>query len=107
MAEDSGENLVHIFQLAGKIEGVFDLLARDSAGDLFVGEDQLVEVEILLPGPHGVRLDQAVGVFAAHTVFDEIEEQLSTEDQAARAFEVSAHAFGVDEHGVDQVGGPG
>ena len=43
-AEDSGENLVDIFQLAVQVEGVFDLLARDFAGDFFVGEDELVKV---------------------------------------------------------------
>ena len=39
LPEDSGENLVYIFQLAWEVEGVFDLLARDFAGDLFVSQD--------------------------------------------------------------------
>ena len=43
-AEDAGENLVYVLQLAWEVEGVFDLLARDFAGDLFVGQDELMEV---------------------------------------------------------------
>ena len=35
--EDAGEDLVHVLQLALQVEGVFDLLARHSARDLFVG----------------------------------------------------------------------
>ena len=44
LAEDAGENLVDVFQLAVEIEGVFDLFARDFGGDFLVGEDQVVEV---------------------------------------------------------------
>ena len=66
-----------------------------------------MEVEVFFPGAHGVGLDEAVGVFAGDAVFDEVEQELSAEDQAARAFEIRAHAVGVDEHGVDQVRGFG
>jgi hypothetical protein len=44
LAEDAGKNLVHIFQLAWKVEGVFDLLARDAARDLLISQHELVEI---------------------------------------------------------------
>ena len=37
-------------------------------------------------------------------MLDQVEQQLSAEDEAARAFQVGAHALGIDEHGVDEVG---
>ena len=72
VAEDAGENLVDILELTLQVEGVFDLRARDFAGDLFVGEDQVVEIQILFPGAHGVGLDKAVGVFTGDAVFDQV-----------------------------------
>lgn len=69
-AENAGENLVDILQLTWQVESVFDLLARHAGGDLFVGEDQLVEVKIFLPGAHGVGLDEAVGVLAGDAMLD-------------------------------------
>jgi len=38
-AKHALENLVDILQLAWQVEGVFNLRARNFAGDLFVGED--------------------------------------------------------------------
>ena len=61
--------------------------------------------EVFFPGAHGVGLHQAIGVFAADAVLDQVEQKLSAEDEAARAFKIRAHALGIDEHRVDQVGG--
>ena len=99
----AGKDLVHVLQLAREVEGVLDLLARNFAGDFFVGQHELVEVQIFFPGAHGVRLHEAVGVLAADAVFDQVEQQLSAEDQAARALEVGAHALGIDEERVDRL----
>ena len=63
-----------------------------------------MEVQVFLPGAHGVRLDEAIGVLAAHAVFDKVEEKLSAEDEAAGGFEIRAHALGIDEQRVDEVG---
>ena len=49
------------------------------------------------PGAHGVGLDEAVGVFAGHAGFGEVEEELAAVDEAAGEFEVLEHAGGVDE----------
>ncbi len=35
----------------------------------------------------------------------QIQQQLSAENQAPRAFQIGQHALGVDEHCVNQVGG--
>ena len=105
LRKHAGEYLVYILQLTWQVEGIFDLLARDAAGDFFVGQHELVEVQAFFPGAHGVRLHEAISVLAGDAVFDQVEQQLPAEDQAARAFEIGAHAFGIDEHGVDEVGG--
>jgi hypothetical protein len=41
-----------------------------------------------------VGLDEAVGVFAAHAGFGEVEQELAGEDEAAGGFEVLQHALG-------------
>ncbi len=51
-------------------------------------------------------LDEAVGVFAGRR-FDEVEEELAGEDEAAGGFEVLQHAVGVDEQFFDEVRGLG
>ena len=50
-------------------------------------------------------LDEAVGVFAGHAGFGEVEQKLAGEDEAAGGFEVLQHARGVDEELVDEVFG--
>ena len=52
-------------------------------------------------------LDEAVGVFAGHAGFGEVEQELAGEDQAAGGFEVLQHAGGVDEQLGDEVLGLG
>ena len=49
-----------------------------------------------------MALDEAVGVFAAHAGFGEVEEELAGEDEAAGGFEIFEHAGGVDEQLVDE-----
>jgi len=51
-----------------------------------------------------VRLYQPVRVFAHHSGFGEIEQQLAAENQPAGAFEGLLHAVGIDQQAVDQVG---
>ena len=55
------------------------------------------KIEVFFPGAHGVGLDEAVGVFAGHAGFGEVEQELAGEDEAAGGFEVLQHALGVDE----------
>ena len=52
-------------------------------------------------------LDEAVGVFAGHAGFGEVEEELAGEDEAAGGFEVLQHAGWVDEELFDEVSGFG
>lgn len=52
-----------------------------------------------------MALDEAVGVFATHAGFGEVEQELAGEDEAAGGFEVLEHARRVDEQLVDEVGG--
>ncbi len=52
-------------------------------------------------------LDEAVGVFAGHAGFGEVEQELAGEDEAAGGFEVLQHAGGVDEELGDEVFGLG
>jgi hypothetical protein len=73
LPKHASKYLVHILQLAGKVEGVFDLLARDAAGDLFIRQDELVEVQTFLPGTHGVRLHHPISVLTGNAMFDQVE----------------------------------
>ena len=73
-------------------------------GDLGLVHDELAEVQVFLPGFHGVALHQPVRVFAQHAGLDQVEQKLSAEDQAAGGLQVLQHALGIDQHGVDEVG---
>ncbi len=55
------------------VEGADELLGGEAGGDLGDAGDLVAEDEVLLPGAHGVGLDEAVGVFAAHSGGGEVE----------------------------------
>lgn len=50
-----------------------------------------------------MALDEAVGVFAGHAGFGEVEEELAGEDETTGGFEVLQHSRGVDEELFDEV----
>jgi len=54
-----------------------------------------------------VGLNKAVGLFAQHSRFGEVEEELAGEDKSAGRFEILLHALGVNQQTVNQVGGLG
>ena len=87
-----------------QIESHFDLFARYAPGNLGIVHDQLAEVEPFFPGVHGVALHQTVGIFAGDAMLNQVEQELSAENQAARAFQVRQHTIRVDEHCLNQVG---
>ena len=89
------------------VEGAGELGWGEAGGDLGDAGDLVAEDEVLLPGAHGVGLDEAVGVFAAHAGGGEVEQELAGEDEAAGGFEVAQHALGVDEELGDEVFGFG
>src|SRR6266404_3135338 len=62
-----------------------------------------MKVEALSPRMHGVILHQAVRVLARNAALDQVEQQLSAEDEATRALEIRQHAFGINEQSLDQV----
>ena len=76
---------------------------RSIARDLRVGLDRGAEVALFLPGPHGVRLHEPVGLLAQHARRREIEQQLAGEDQAARQIQIAAHALRIDQQLVHQL----
>src|SRR5215470_14107758 len=78
-AEDPREDLVDVAQLAFEIEGVLDLASRNALGDALVIQHKLVEVEILLPGAHGVTLHQTIRVFPRDAVLHQVEQKLTAE----------------------------
>src|SRR5579859_2717379 len=104
-AEDALEDFIHVAQLPIQVEGMVELLAREARGDLLVFAHQGAKVQSLLPGTHGKFLHDAVGVFALHAAFGQVEQKLAAEDQAAGALQVLLHALRIDEHLLDQVGG--
>ena len=89
------------------VEGAGQFFGGEAGGDLGDFGDFFAEDEVVLPGVHGVGLDEAVGVFAGHAGFGEVEEELAGEDEAAGGFEVLRHAGGVDEELFDEVVGLG
>ena len=62
--EDAGEDGVDVGELAGEVEGGGELRGGEEGGDGGVAGDFVAEDEALLPGAHGVGLDERVGVFA-------------------------------------------
>ena len=107
VVEDAGEDGVDVGELAVVVEGADELLGGEAGGDLGDAGDLVAEDEVLLQGAHGVGLDEAVGVFAAHAGGGEIEQELAAEDEAAGGFEVVQHARGVDEELGDELLGFG
>src|SRR5208283_904043 len=97
------EDIVDVLELPLQVESELDLCPRHSSANFGVVQDQLVEIEILFPRAHGVALHQAIGVFAGNAALDQVEQQLAAEDEAARTLEVSPHALGIDEQGLNQV----
>ena len=96
--------MIDVGELAVDVEGGGDFSGREQCGDLGVGLDESAVVEIVLPGVHGVGLDEAVGVFAGDAGFGEVEQELAAVDEAAGEFEVLQHAGGVDEEFFDERG---
>src|SRR5206468_5230772 len=88
-----------------QIEGAIDGLARDPAADGLVPQHQVTKVPAFLPDAHGVALHCAVGVLAGNSVFDQVEQKLATEDQAASALQIEFHLLRINEHGVEHVCG--
>src|SRR5208337_3535237 len=78
------KDFVDILELPLQIKGALDFCPRHSPADLGI-------------------LHQSISVLARDTTFDQVEQQLSTENQAARALEIRQHALGIDEHSLDQV----
>ena len=101
------EDGVDVGELAVVVEGADELGGGEAGCDLGDAGDLVAEDEVFLPGAHGVRLDEAVGVFAAHAGGGEIEQELAGEDEAAGGFEVAQHARGVDEELGDELLGLG
>src|SRR5579863_6423307 len=101
------EYRVDVAELARVVERLRELFRTEQRGDGGIAGDFIAEDDILFPRAHGVRLHEAVGVFAEHAGLDEIDQELAGEDEAAGGLEIALHALGVDEQAVDQVGGFG
>ena len=61
-SDDSFEDGVYVGELAVDVEGFGDFVGAEEFVDFRVGFDELTEVEVILPGVHGVGLDELVGV---------------------------------------------
>ena len=72
--------------------------------DVWIGQDELAEVEPLLPGPHGVALNQSVRLVARETVRHECEQHALAEDEAVRRLDVRPHSLRVDHEPLDEPG---
>jgi len=78
--EDAGEDGVDVGELALEVEGSREFFGAQELCDCGVGGDEVAEDEVVLPGVHGVLLKEAVGVFARHAGFGEIQQELAAED---------------------------
>src|SRR5689334_19148047 len=86
--KDARENCVDVAQLAFQIERALDRFFRNPPGNIAISEHLLAKIQPLVPSPHGMTLHQAISVFARDSLLDQFQQQLSTEYQSPRAFEV-------------------
>src|SRR5207248_9480592 len=82
------EDGVNIAQLAAQIECSLDCVSRNASGYVAVLINQFPKHESFPPRAHGVRLHQAISVFARNALLHKIKKQLPAKDQAAGAFQV-------------------
>src|SRR5581483_6545630 len=74
----------------------------DVRRDLVVCTHELAEVELFVPGSHGVSLHEPVRVVAAETGLDEGEQDALAEEEVVARLEVAAHTLGSDDEALDE-----
>ena len=67
------EDAVDVSQLALQIEGLFDNVCWDPAGDIGIGRYQFAEIEPFLPCAHGVLLDHSISILAGNSMLNQIQ----------------------------------
>jgi len=63
--KDPVEYVIDVLQLLVEIEGSLDVLARQHLGDIWIGQQQRLELALLGERPHGVSLHPLVRLFTA------------------------------------------
>src|SRR5262245_8273838 len=104
--KDAVEDDVDVLQLFVEIEGAADLGRGQHARDVRIDEQQRLEVAAFGERPHRVALHPFVGLLARDAFLRELEQHRAGKDDAARAVEVLAHTFRVDDHAARDPGEP-
>src|SRR5688500_8870432 len=99
--KDSLEHFVDVSQLVVEIERFLDLGRGQHARDVAVGEQQPLEILLLVERAHRVALHPLIRLFARDAAARELQEHRAREHDAARALEVFAHPVGIHDHAGD------
>src|SRR5439155_18936261 len=79
---------------------VEDGVEVDATGHLRIAVDELPEIRLVLPGAHGMALDQPVGVSACEARLDERQQEAMAEDEAVRGVDIATHSLRIDDEAV-------
>src|SRR5207253_3962063 len=79
-----------------QVEDAGKRLASEPPGDLRVGGDELVKIQLVLPRLHRVTLDETVGLVSTEPGVDQREQQAVAEDESMARGVVRMLAVGVD-----------
>src|SRR6266496_3854089 len=90
-AEHTREDRIYVTQLTLQLECALDNFGRHVLSDFRILHHQFAKVAVLLPGAHSMGLHMPVGILARDAVLDQVEKELSAEDQATGAFQVRFH----------------
>src|SRR4051812_32440154 len=73
----------------------------DAAADLRIASDEACKVGLVLPGAHGMALDETVRIVAREPGLDQREEETMTEDKPVARLEIAEHPLGMDDEPFD------
>src|SRR4051794_27207303 len=96
---ESFEDGVEMSRVRAEVEGLAQV---DPAGDPLVGLDERREVQLLVPGPEGVLLDEPVRLVPRQAGLDEREQDALAEEEAVTRVEVRTHPAGEDDEALDE-----
>src|SRR5215207_5123651 len=91
------EDGVDVTRVVAEIEDRVERSRIEPLRDLGIGANEIGEVELLLPGAHGVALDEPVRLVPGKPGVDERQEQALAEEEPAAELEVPAHLLGPDD----------
>ena len=90
--------------MVAEVEVLLELGGAQTFAHIGVSHEQGEEIAFALPCPHGVALNQRVGLLARDAFLRERDEHALRMDQAAEPLQVLRHVGGIDHELVDDHG---